>query len=70
MVVGGWRNMGWGSTIRMKTKTLRYLMLKVHDVEYHSLLFCLVPFNSVFQIMQEYGSVARSRDEQTQKEKV
>ena len=53
MVVGGWRNTGWGSTIRMKTKMLRYLMLEVHDVEYHSLLFCLVPFNSVFQIMQE-----------------
>ena len=52
MVVGWWRNTGWGSTIRMKTKTLHYLMLKVHDVEFHSMLFCLVPFNLVFQIMQ------------------
>ena len=51
-MVGGWRNMGWGSTIRMKMKMLRYLMSKVHDVEFHSMLFCLVPFNSVFQIMQ------------------
>ena len=52
MVVGGRRNTGWGSTIRMKTKMSRYLMLKVHDVESNSMLFCLVPFNSVFQIMQ------------------
>ena len=51
-MVGGWRNMGWGSIIRMKMKMSCYLMLKVHDVEFHSMLFCLVPFNSVFQIVQ------------------
>ena len=44
--------MGWGLTIRMKMKMLCYLMLKVHDVEFHSMLFCLVLFNLVFQIMQ------------------
>ena len=52
MVVGGWRNMGWGSTIRMKMKMSCYLMSKVHDVEFHSMLFCLVLFNLVFQIVQ------------------
>ena len=51
-MVGGWRNMGWSSTIRMKTETSRYLMLKVPDIEFHGVLLCSVLFNLVFQIAQ------------------
>ena len=34
MVVGRWRNKGWGSTIWMKMRMSCYLMSKVHDVEF------------------------------------
>ena len=51
-MVGGWRNMGWSLTIRMKTETSRYLMSEVPDIEFHGVLLCLVPFNLVFQIAQ------------------
>ena len=51
-MVGGWRIMGWSSTIRMKTETSRYLMSKVPDIKFHSVLLCLVLFNLVFQIAQ------------------
>ena len=44
-MVGGWRNMGWSLTIRMKMEMLRYLMLKVPDIKFHSVLLCSVPFN-------------------------
>ena len=51
-MVGGWRNMGWSLTIRMKTETSRYLMSKAPDIEFHGVLLCSVPFNLVFQIAQ------------------